>query len=175
MARNLTNSEIKLLTPVYQNTLRYPWIECDVNVMNVGGKSNSITPGGKAYFSTQIYCDDFSKANPWDQWVFVHEMMHVWQWGHGVYPVYAAIGIFLQTPDDYAKAYPYDLTPGKSLKAFNIEQQASIVADYWALLTGTLAPQNNNNAKPAKSDYGAFMADLWKAGPSVRKLDQTPF
>jgi hypothetical protein len=102
-----------------------------------------------------------------------HEMMHVWQWGHRVYPVYSAIGTFVRTAGDYVKAYPYELTPGRPLAAFNLEQQASIVADYWALLTGLLAPQNNTKANPSLSDYSAFMAELWKAGPSIRKLDQS--
>jgi hypothetical protein len=70
MARGLTNTEIKLLLPVYRNTLRYGAIQCDVNTMNIGGKSNSITPGGVAYFSSDIYCEDFSAAHTWDQWVF---------------------------------------------------------------------------------------------------------
>ena len=55
--------------------------------------------------------------------------------GRGIYPVNAAVGLFLQTVADYEKAYPYDPTPDKNLSDFNIEQQASIMADYRALLT----------------------------------------
>lgn len=174
MARNLTNPETQMLMPIFKNTLRYGSIVCKINEANSGGVGNSITPAGTAYFSKLIYCADFSKTNPQDQWVFVHEIVHVWQWGHGIYPVNAAIGIFLQTGGAYANAYPYDLTPGKDLNDFNIEQQASIVADYWALQTKNLAPQNNKNKKATLGDYNAVIDQLQKSGPPVSKLDQIP-
>jgi hypothetical protein len=108
------------------------------------------------------------------QWVFVHEIAHVWQWGHSIYPVNAAVGLFLQNVADYTKAYPYDLAPGNNLSDFNIEQQASIVADYWALLTQKLTPQDNKNPKAALGDYTVVIDQLQKSGPSIRKLDQFP-
>jgi hypothetical protein len=175
MDRRLTNAEIQMLRPIFMNTLRYGSIVCKINEANFGGIGNSITPAGVAYFSKSIYCPDFSKANVYDQWVFVHEIAHVWQWGHGTYPVTAAIGIFLQTAGAYANAYPYDLTPGKNLADFNIEQQASVIADYWALVTNKLPPQNNNNKKAALSDYSGVIAQLQKSGPPVSKLDEVPF
>lgn len=174
MVRYLTNPESHMLNPIFRDTLRYGSIVCKINEANIGGAGNSITPAGVAYFSKFVYCPDFSKTIARNQWVFVHEMVHVWQWGHGIYPVNAAIGLFLQTAADYANAYPYDLTPGKNLTDFNIEQQASIVADYWALLTKKLAPQNNNNPKAIVGDYNAVIDQLQKSGASVRKLDQIP-
>jgi hypothetical protein len=59
--------------------------------------------------------------------------------------------------------------------SFNIEQQASAIADYWALVTNKLPPQNNNNKKAALSDYSAVIAQLQKSGPRVSKLDEVPF
>jgi hypothetical protein len=171
MARNLTNPERQMLEPIFKDTLRYGSIVCKEANMGVLG----ITPAGVAYFSPSVYCPDFSKTtNPGDQWVFVHEMVHVWQWGHGIYPANGAIGLFLQTGGAYTNAYPYDLTPGKDLTDFNIEQQASIVADYWALLTKKLAALKNNNKKATVGDYSAVIDQLQKSGPSVRKLAQIP-
>ena len=174
MARHLTTLEIQMLKPVFQNTLRYDSIVCEINEANIGGAANSITPAGVAHFSKFVYCPDFSKTNGAHQWVFVHEMAHVWQWGHHILPVNAAIGLFLQTAGAYTKAYPYDLTPGKRFTDFNIEQQASIVADYWALLTKKLVPQNNNNPKATLADYTDVIKQLQTSGQSVRKLDQMP-
>jgi hypothetical protein len=124
-----------------------------------------------------IYCPDFSKT-PYadDQWTFVHEIGHVWQWGHGVYPVLAAIGPFLQTGGHYAtQAYPYDLTPGKDLGDFNLEQQASIIADYWALATKKLPLKWNNNKNATLGDYTAVITQLQNSGPPFSKLDEVPF
>lgn len=174
MNRPLTNFEIQMLMPIFKNTLRYGSIVCTTNDANIGGAGNSITPAGVPHFSKFVYCPDFSNTTADNQWVFVHEMAHVWQWGHGIYPVNAAVGLFLQNVADYTKAYPYDLASGNNLSDFNIEQQASIVADYWALLTQKLAPQDNKNPKATLGDYSVVIDQLQKSGPSIRKLDQFP-
>src|ERR1700757_4173541 len=121
------------------------------------------THPGVPHFSTLVYCPDFSNTTADNQWVFVHEMVHVWQWGHGIYPVNAAVGLFLQTRGGYVKTYPYDLIPGGNLNDFKIEQQASIVADYWALLTRKLKPQDNKNPKATLSDYSDVIDQLQKS------------
>jgi hypothetical protein len=163
-----------MLTPIFKGTLRYGSIVCTTNDANIGGAGNSITPAGVPHFSKFVYCADFSNTTADNQWVFVHEIAHVWQWGHSIYPVNAAVGLFLQNVADYTKAYPYDLAPGNNLSDFNIEQQASIVADYWALLTQKLTPQDNKNPKAALGDYTVVIDQLQKSGPSIRKLDQFP-
>ena len=173
MDRYLTHFEVQMLGPIFKNTLNYGSIVCSQNDANIGGVNNSITPAGRAYFSSVFNCADFSYASPDRQWLFVHEMMHVWQWGHGIYPVIAALGIAVQTAGQYAqKGYAYDLTAGKNLIDFNIEQQASIVADYWALKSAKMAAQHNVNKNPALVDYGPLITQLQKSGPSTRKLDQ---
>jgi len=164
MARLLTIDEIEILKPVFKNTLRYGAINCDVNKYDLGGEENSITPAGRAYFSRKIYCDDFSKKDADAQWVFVHEMTHVWQWQHGRYPVYEAAGLKIKYKGDYKKAYPYDLMPGKELSDYNMEQQAAIVADYWAL-TQQSQPWYNHNLNATLSDYTALIGQLLKSGP----------
>src|ERR1700693_2091340 len=153
--RYLTGPEIRLLRDVYKQTLRYEAIRCDMADVN----AKAITPAGVAYFSKPNYCDDFSKGTPFKRWLFVHEMMHVWQWGHHIWPVNAAVCLWIKFGGIYEKAYPYDLTPGKTLTAYNIEQQASIVADYWGLLTNTTNPRDNNNFEATLSDYTAVIAD----------------
>jgi hypothetical protein len=173
MSRNLTNGEVKLLKPVFLNTLNYYSIVCDVNMANVGGVDNSITPAGVVHFSRNKYCPDFSGVES-RKWLFVHEIVHVWQWGHGVYPVWAAIGAWFENGGDYLKAYNYDLKPGKSLRDYNLEQQASIVADYWALQYGNELPRDNNNFNASVADYKDVIDELQKSGPPVSTLDAMP-
>jgi len=81
-------------------------------------------------------------------------------------------GLISTNRGDYVKAYPYNLTRGSNLSDFNIELQASIVADYWALLTQKLAPQDNKNPKATLAGYSVVIDQLQKSGPSVRKPDQ---
>jgi hypothetical protein len=175
MGRRLTRTEAKLLHPVFGNTLNYRNIVCEINTGDVGGPWNSITPAGTPYFSRHLYCADFAASKPDYQWVFVHEMVHVWQWGHGIYPVISAIGIFFASLGDYQKAYGYTLKAGDGLSGFNLEQQAAIVADYWGLATGLVKPKSNGNPAATVGDYATAIAELQKSGPPVRKLDQTPF
>jgi len=174
MARGITTGEYHLIKDVFKDTLRYYAIRCDQNKANIGGVKNSLTPAGVIYFATGDYCEDFSKASTGQRWLFVHEMMHVWQWGHDVYPVWQALGLFIAHRGKYNAAYPYDLIPGRRLTEYNMEQQASIVADYWALLTKQHFVQDNKNKQAAITEYLPLIAELQKAGPSVPKLDQVP-
>jgi hypothetical protein len=174
MRRNLTNSEIALVKPIFKNTLPYYVIKCDVNRGDVGGAGNSITPAGVAYFSRQIYSIDFSKSAPSDKWIFVHEMAHVWQWYHGVYPVWAALGAFLENPANYGDAYDYSIDKGKPLRRYNLEQQAAIIADYWALTTGHVQPKYNRNNNATIVDYQPLIAELQKSGAPVPHLQREP-
>jgi hypothetical protein len=95
--------------------------------------------------------------------------------GHGIDPVWAAIGVFFESAASYANACQYDLCSGKRLGECNIEPQASLVADYWALKTGNYVPINNKNKNPALADYRSVIDELQKSGPPRSKLSETPF
>jgi hypothetical protein len=43
---------------------------------------------------------------------------------------------FFRHPTNYGLNYAYDLTTSNRFSDYNIEQQASIVADYWAVSNG---------------------------------------
>ena len=175
MARGITTGEYLLIKDVFKETVRYDAIRCDQNKANIGGKGNSLTPAGVIYFSTLWYCKDFSQApDGFQKWLFVHEMMHVWQWGHNVYPVWQALGLVIAHGGIYEAAYPYDLVPGKSLTEYNMEQQASIIADYWALFTNQHKVRDNRNTQATIDGYLPLIAELQKSGPSLPKLDQMP-
>jgi hypothetical protein len=174
MARHLTTREVGLIQPIFHDTLRYTTIKCDINTANIGGKENSLTPAGTAYFSRLLYCEDFSSAAAGDQWVFVHEMTHAWQWQHGRYPLNEAITTFISKGGKYQKAYPYDLTSGIEFDDYNLEQQASIVADYWGLLTGKLRPRFNRNAKSNIDEYVNMIERVRTSGYPRSHLDELP-
>jgi hypothetical protein len=59
--------------------------------------------------------------------VFVHEMTHVWQYAHGYFVKINSLASQLQQGDD---AYSYEL--GKSWRSYNVEQQATIVEDWYS-------------------------------------------
>ena len=174
MKRSLSTGEIAVLRPIFKSSLAYDRIRCDINKANVGGPANSITPAGIAYFSSHIYNNDFSGEGPDYKWIFVHEMTHIWQWQNCNYPVWGAVGAFIETLGDYSKAYAYSLSSSKSFGDYNLEQQAAIVADYWAVSSGLLKAQCNSNATSSVADYSRLIAEVQASRPPKSQLDCQP-
>lgn len=176
MEHRLNGPEKSLLYTVFKSTLPYDRIVCKINTANVGGVSNSITPTGTPYFSSKVYCGDFSKdsVSADIKWVFFHEMTHVWQYYHRTNVLTSAVGIAIVTRGDYESGYPYSLRPARQLSGFNIEQQAAIVADYW-IMTQSGMPVYNTDSTPKVSEYFDLIAELRNSGlphiPSVSDYD----
>lgn len=86
-----------------------------------------MTPNGELYYNPKHYRADYSKALFRELLVFMHEMVHVWQFQLG-YPVKwrGAVRIGL--------SYQYTLEENKTLSDYNMEAQGNILADYWAIV-----------------------------------------
>lgn len=88
-----------------------------------------MAPNGEMWFRDK-HEDDFSmpkKPRVEQQHLFMHEMMHVWQHQRGMWV--RTRGLISRFAD-----YTYDLDKNKLLD-YSLEQQASIVSDYWLLKT----------------------------------------
>jgi hypothetical protein len=161
--RRITEGEIKLLQPVFRDTLPYSRILC----YTMAG-ARSITPTGNPYFARSIYFDDFSKipsAHPNRNralWNFVHELTHVWQYYHGINVVRKAICV-ANLPGPYEEAYYYYLATRQPFLSYNIEQQASIVADYWGW-TRQIPLWFNKDKTPQLSDYDEVIKAVQQSG-----------
>jgi hypothetical protein len=162
--RRLTEGEIQLLRPVFRDTLPYSRILC----YTMAG-SKSITPTGNPYFTRSIYFDDFSKIRSGDPkrndalWNFVHEHTHVWQYYHGVNVVRQAICI-ANIRGPYEEAYKYSLATRQPFLSYNIEQQASIVADYWGWARQITLSSYNRDKTPQLSDYDEAIRTVQQSG-----------
>lgn len=88
-----------------------------------------MSPDGEMWFRKPRYENDFS--NPRNnafidaQHRFLHEMMHVWQHQRGMW-------VRIRGAFSWAADYTCDLDKS-SLLEYGLEQQASIVSDYWLL------------------------------------------
>jgi hypothetical protein len=137
------------------------------NTDNWGGEDNSITPGNIPWFSTQIWWADFSDTttvSKTDQGTFIHEFVHVWQYYHHITKL-SAITLYAWYRGDYdPKAYNYDLSDYDDFTDFNIEQQASIVEDFWRINEG-LSPLRNVGTDKAETTYYRFVEQMRGAGP----------
>lgn len=90
-----------------------------------------MAPTGHLHFHplSESYCEDFSLAEPRLQAHFIHEMTHVWQTQRRGWWYLPLVGPF-------QRKYAYKLKPGKPFRAYNIEQQAEIVAHAFLLRQG---------------------------------------
>ena len=70
---------------------------------------------------------------------------------------------------DYEDAYPYDLSDSDDLTDFNIEQQASIIEDFWRVArTPPLPPLNNTGTNKSLATYSRYADQVRSAGPPRR-------
>jgi len=90
-----------------------------------------MAPHGHFHFHphSELYCDDFARADLSQQGLFIHEMVHVWQaQRHGWW--------YLPLVRPFSRRYEYSLRPGWPLERYGIEQQGEIVRHAFLLRNG---------------------------------------
>jgi hypothetical protein len=128
--RIMTPGEIALAQSLYSNQINYSsvWIHCDSYLpFGLQSKNVAMTPNGEIYFREGYYLPDFSAKNISidSKHVYLHELCHVWQYQHGM--MVKVCGLF-----SWAADYHYNLVKHR-LSDYSMEQQASIVSDYFIL------------------------------------------
>lgn len=128
--RRMTPGEVRLAQKLYGEQINYStvWIHCGSYLpFGLQAKNVAMTPNGEVYFREGYYYADFSsdRISIDSRHVFLHELCHVWQYQHGM--LVKLRGLF-----SWAANYHYDLTKNR-LSDYSMEQQASIVSDYYVL------------------------------------------
>lgn len=92
-------------------------------------KGVTMAPDGHLWFhpKSKLFCDDFCDHHFGLQGLFIHELVHVWQYQKG---------IFLPLRRHPFARYDYSLKPGWRLEQYGIEQQAEIVRHVFMLRNG---------------------------------------
>ncbi|WP_411751448.1 type IV secretion protein Rhs [Serratia sp. (in: enterobacteria)] len=129
--RRMTLGEIAMARRVFGDSIVYGrvWIHCDSYLPFGLQKQNyAMAPNGELWYRKPMYKEDFSSNSVFveDKYVFIHELGHVWQHQHGQW-------VRLRGALSWAAEYTYKLDKDK-LTDYSLEQQASILADYWLLL-----------------------------------------
>ncbi len=178
-SRKLTSGEIDLARGVFGSAVDYATVTITADkFMGFHPEGTAMAPDGNLYMHG-CYKDDYSSGGTYHQALFIHEMTHVWQFQNKVLqPVAEAVKLNLKLKFDYAAAYPYTLDAKKDLLAYNMEQQASIVQDYFSMITdgySSLFENCRNNCGDAeKLDlYGKVLGNFLK-DPSYAKNDAFP-
>jgi len=128
IARPLTAGEVALARRLFGSAIDYARVRIHNTrfIPFLQRKDVCITPNGELYFHASRYRDDFAAASEREQHWYMHEMAHVWQYQLG-YPVMLRGAIRL------GLRYDYELTPARRLSDYNMEAQAELLADYFAL------------------------------------------
>ncbi|MHC5175694.1 type IV secretion protein Rhs [Serratia rhizosphaerae] len=129
ISRPLTLGEIILARSIFGNSIIYNTVRvhCDSYLpFGLQASHTAMAPNGELWFRQALYRPDFSAAPIHDQHIFIHELVHVWQYQLGMWV--RSRGLFSWIAD-----YTYRLDGKRLLKDYPMEQQASIIADYFYL------------------------------------------
>lgn len=151
--RSLSNWEKKLVKSVYGETINYNRVRLD-SLGLIGPRQFHLS-----YVS-------FYTINTWGSMpnhVLIHEMMHIWQY-QKMGAVYIPRALAAQNS---AAGYNYGgvaalqhaLNQGKGLQAFNLEQQADIIMDYYLIREG-YRPQWGNGNRFDLPIYESFLDEV---------------
>lgn len=127
--RLLTIGEIHLAVTLYGYSIRYSnvWVHRESYLpFNMQPDDVAMSPNGEMWFREGTYSPEFSLGSLEKRHRFLHEMMHVWQ---------TQKGMFVRTRGLFSRFADYSYSLDKAdLFHYGLEQQASIVSDYWLLL-----------------------------------------
>ncbi len=142
--RGLTLGEIALAKKMFGNSINYSLVSIHNYKYVFFQPSNSgMTPNGELYIHG-AYMADYSSAVPSLKAFFIHEMTHVYQYQLKILnPIAAAFGEIFEHMFNYSDAYKYTLTEKSDLLDYDIEQQASMVEDYYRITYAKLGPTSN--------------------------------
>lgn len=153
-SRGLTASEIKMLTPLFDNSIRYS----DVLIIPDSNEWTKKFAHAFVLFNTIHYHEELKDH------ILVHEMVHVYQYQHfgSMY-----IGRALNA-QHFGEGYEYGsstglykaMISGKKFKDFNFEQQGQIMEDYYLNFSDTeVWPMNLDVAV-----YRYYLDDMFITG-----------
>ena len=128
ITRALTPGEINLACSVFGSTIFYQsvLVHCDSYLpFGLQNQYTAMSPNGELYFRRSLYERDYASQDPEAQHLFIHEMAHVWEHQKGMWV--RTRGLL-----SWAVSYQYRLDK-PLLRHYSMEQQASIIADYFIL------------------------------------------
>jgi hypothetical protein len=132
VTRPLTAAETALARRVFGAAIDYDRVTISDGPFLPGHRRGTgMAPNGRLYMYG-CYHDDYAAGSSLTQSHFIHEMAHVWQYQNRILdPIADFFKLGLRYKFDYNAAYRYELSAAKDLLDYNMEQQATIVQDYF--------------------------------------------
>lgn len=160
--RPLTSGELALLRPIFRDGIDYAGVRVINNSFPLQPANVYMTPRGHVYAPGDLWQADFSSARSGLRTVFVHEMTHVWQFANGMDLVSEGFYEFTKHRGAYEKAYPYELVRGRDLVDYGMEQQASIIEDYFVITVDHDRPHQITNQGLTTTERDELYAAVMK-------------
>lgn len=132
--RPLTAGERKLAEKIFGTSIAYD----DVQISDKPGlpfqPMHVTMVVGNVMYTNGTYLDDYTRGSHLDRAHFVHEMTHVWQVQNNLFnQIVAVTELQLKHKFNYAAAYYYTLDAANDLTTYGLEQQASIIEEYYLI------------------------------------------
>lgn len=134
--RKLTAAEITLARSVFRDSIDYARVRIHARrYVFFQHDASGMTPNGHVYACGDAHRSDYAICDIDQRAFFIHEMAHVWQHQNRVLPVRtSAVRLMIRHRFRYAEAYRYTLAPDRDLLDYNLEQQATIIEDYYRVI-----------------------------------------
>lgn len=173
--RDLTAGETRMLREIFKDSVDYKKVRihhsptADRILRWMGAEA--VTHKNLIFMSQSACAKNYASCRDnYPQYVFVHEAAHVWQAQNGLMPGPLRMAFEnyrrLIPNGDYHTHYEYSLQDGKPLTAYNVEQQASIITDYYMHVrkgSGDMAFLNLDapaNTDTRRNDYERTLAEF---------------
>jgi hypothetical protein len=160
-SRSLTPGEISIAESIFGSSIDYSKVLVHNFGLIIEKENIAKTTLSQMYMGT-LYREDYSKEPLDAQEVFIHEMTHVWQFQQKSFNPRV---IDIRSAIKYDNgAYQYEVSDKKDLTDYGSEQQASIIAAYYALRV-----RNNPAEKDQRTLYEKVL-EKFIADPTYAKF-----
>lgn len=168
--RPLTADEKTMLREVYRDSVDYSKMRIHHSALADAflhvSNQTATTRGNVIFIETTPEKDNYAspKADYYMQYTLVHEVGHVWQGQMGLMPnpvSMAALNFSRLFPGgDRHTDYRYDVTAGRDLLEYNIEQQASIITEFHFAAKQGMEPLFNSRGSLTPQQMDGYRATL---------------
>jgi len=154
----LPENYIETAQTIFGNTVDYAKVRITFGKVSCLQPDKAVTIGNTIYYP--------SSKTPAPDYSFLHEMTHVWQQQNHIKDtgLPGVIKLWAKYPS-YKDSYAFKADSTKALTDYNLEQQASIVANYW-IFKGAM---DKDPKHPPNAEYETLKKIVGKTLPAPPK------
>lgn len=133
--RRLTEGEAAIAREIFGNSLDLSKVRLYSRKYIFFQPENTVmAPNGNVYFPPKVYENDFSAPGHRLalRRLFIHELVHVWQYQSGVDVRGRAIALHIRRFFGGPDPYEFELSPNRLLRDYNVEAQANVIREYFS-------------------------------------------